>query len=321
MEHDSRTIKNLEEIEAMLSARLDEVCYLTVVERFGSREEQLAKLPVPDLPDWTTAADRKKQVEGLLEALCRELLGLASGSSSPFRVSIYAAKGERLLTRTVTVVDTASPSSAERVSVEEVATEVEGRALRQVGAAWEHFGKTVMSQAKDFSAMCLTQMGAVDEISRKQTELTAKETAAARAQVNELVGQVSSAQLGAAEAKVQLMKAEALGEVEEERKQVESDKQQAGQELAKEALGKLGELGQALLTTKMGIPPELSEVSLALQSNPAMMEALRDPKVREQLKSAENLDYLATMLRQAADVAEQQAAQSEQPGSSQESPT
>ncbi len=71
----------------------------------------------------------------------------------------------------------------------------------------------------------------------------------------------------------------------------------------------------------MGIPPELSEVSLALQSNPAMMEALRDPKVREQLKSAENLDYLATMLRQAADVAEQQAAQSEQPGGGQDAPT
>lgn len=300
MDHDPRIIKNLGEIETLLSARLDEVCYLTVVERFGGREEQLAKLPVPDLPDWTTPEDRKKQVDGILDALQRELLGLSSGARSPFRVSLYAVKGERLITRTVTVQDDDGAVDAEAASVDAVATEVEGRALRQVGAAWEHFGKTVMSQAADFSAMCLKQMGSVDAISRNQAALTAQETAAARAQVNELVGQVSRAQLGAAEAKVELMKAQALGEVEDARKQVESDKQQAGQELAKDALEKLGELGQALLTTKMGLPPELSEVSLALQGNPAMMEALRDPKVRAQLKSSDNLEYLATMLRQAA---------------------
>ncbi len=311
---DARTIRQLDDIAELLTHRLNEVAYVTVAERYGTREEQLVKLKPTEAIPYETLADTQRRAAAFLARLEGELRGLADGPHSPFRVAVYAEKGEKLLTRSVSVVD-AGVAVSGQPSIEEIATEVEGRALHSLGAAYRQFSGTVMTQAEQFGALCLRQMKSVDEISRTQAELTAKETEAARAQVTELVREVSKAKVTAAENQVKVMAAEAMNEVAEQRKQVEAERSLAGQDLAKEAINRLGELGQAFVTTKLGMPTELAEVSAALQSSPAMMEALRDPKVREQLKSPENLDYLSAMLKQAAAVTPEAATQDTPPPS------
>ncbi len=294
------TITNLGDLESLLKSRLSEVSYLTVLERHKSgREEQLARIEVGDLPSWASPQTWTPEVDALLLRLRQELLGVAMGGHSAFRVAVYAPKGERLLVRTVTITDHQHPDTS-APSVEEVATEVEGRSLRQIGIAWEHYGHTIMQQMVQYSAMCLRQMNAVDEISRKQSQLTAQETAAARAQVNELVGLVTQAKMNEAEAKAALLTASAD-------EAAEAKRTETGQILAKEAIGKLGELGQAFIISRTGFSPELSDIATSLQNHPAMVNALRDPIVREQLKNPDNLEYLANMLTQAAEIAQEQA--------------
>ncbi len=317
---DTRTIINLSDIEELLLKRLNEVSYISVAERAGGREEQVARLNLPELPAWATSSQNwTPQATEALERLKKELLGLADGPRSPFRVSVYAAKGGRITMRTCTVID--DQAAWERLGgIGEVATEVNAQGVLQLGASWTQFAHTVMAQTSAFGSLCLRQMEAVDTISRSQAELTAKETAASRAQVNELVREVSKAKVSAAENQVKVMAAEAMNEVAEEKKKVEAERNLASQALAKDAINKLGELGHAFVVTKMGMAPELVEVSTALQSSPAMMEALKDPRVREQLKSQENLDYLSAMLKQAADVSAQEAAEDQAPTEHPESP-
>jgi len=165
-----------------------------------------------------------------------------------------------------------------------------------------------MKQTDQFKDMCLEQLSAVDKISRAQTELTAKETAAAREQVNTLVGEVTKAKIGVATAKAELSAAKAMGEVEAERKEVEAQRTLIAQDLAKDAIGQAGDLAKAFFVSKTGMTPELSEVAAALQDNPDMMEALKNPKVREQLKNPDNVSYIAASLTQAVALAEQQEA-------------
>ncbi len=298
--HDTRTITNLEDIEALLRERLKEVSYIAVAERTANREVQLVRLPLPELSEWATPANWGAQVDGQMDRIRGELLGLADGPRSSFRVSVCGPKGDRLTTRTCAVLDELAPVDLLVPGVDEVIAEVGAKGVVQLGAAWQQFTGTVMRQTAQFGSLCLRQMEKVDEISRTQAALTAQETAAAREQVNTLVERLTAAKVGEAEARAALLTASVDEKAEVERTR-------AGQALAKDAIGKLGELGQAFLVSKTGLPPEMNEVATALQSNPEMMEALRDPKVREQLKSADNLSYLASMLKQAAAVAAQQA--------------
>ncbi len=301
---DRFTIQGWEDIAELVRDQTRDVSYLTVAERLGTREEQLAKVTVAEMPSWASDSDQAKVASNAMSDLARELRGQADGARSSYRVHVYGPKGVRLLTRTVTVLDAEGEPSG--TNAEAVMAEVGAQGAFALGTAWQQFTTTVMSQTKAFGDLCLKQMAKVDEISRTQAELTAKETAAARQQVNELVAMVAQAKMSEAEARAELLTVEAD-------ETAEAKRTETGQLLARDAINKLGELGQAFLVGKAGVPPELAEVLTSLQSNPEMVEALRDPKVREQLKSADNLSYLATMLKHAAAVAAEQAAQATTP--------
>ncbi len=292
------TIQGSEDVSELLRERLREVSYLTVVERLGTREEQIARIPVAELPEWASVSDQAQHAERAMEDLERELLGLADGARSSYRVGVYGPKGVRLLTRTVAVLDAEGEPGG--TSTEAVMAEVTAQGVFSLGTAWEHFSRTLLTQTNEFGAMCLRQMEKVDDISRRQSELTAKETAAARQQVNDLVSMVAQAKMSEAEARAELLTASAD-------EAAEAKRTETSQILAKEAIGKIGELGQAFLVSRTGLAPEMAEVATVLQGNAEMVEALRDPRVRDQLKNADNLSYLAAMLKQAAAVAEEQA--------------
>ena len=298
---ETHTITKLEDIEAVLSERLDELSYISVAERVSGREEQLARLNFEPLPSYLKTGNWEPKVAEAMVLLRKELLGLADGPRSPFRVSAYGAGG-RLVMRTCVVLDSTAPITSGSGSIDEVIAEVKAQGIMELSAGWKHFSTTVLEQTQKFGSMCLAQMGKVDEISRKQTELTAKETAAAREQVNTLVREVSKAKISAANAKAELTAAAAMTAVESERKAIEAERAQVGQELAKEALGKVGEFGQAFLMSKTGMSAEMLEVANALQNNPEMVEALGDPRVRDQLKNPDNLSYIAASLKQAVAV-------------------
>jgi hypothetical protein len=298
---DTRMITNLEGIEAYLREKLDAVSYIAVAERTGNREVQLVRLELPELSEWATPTNWSPMVEAQMGRIRGELLGLADGPRSGFRVCVCGPKGERLTTRTCAVLDDLAPGDLIVPSVDEVIAEVGAKGVVQLGAAWQQFTGTVMAQTAQFGSLCLRQMEKVDEISRQQASLTAAETAAAREQVNALVERLTAAKVSEAEARAELLTASAD-------EAAEAKRTETGQLLARDAISTLGELGQAFLVGKTGLPPEMAEVASALQGNPEMMEALRDPKVRDQLKSPDNLSYLATMLKHAAAVAEEQEA-------------
>ncbi|MFT5680575.1 MAG: hypothetical protein ACI8RZ_001481 [Myxococcota bacterium] len=297
---DERTITNLDGIEALLKTRLNEATYLAVSERRGNAEEQLAKLTLPELSEWANASTWGEQADAAFQWIRLELLGIADGPRTSFRVAVWGGGG-RLIMRTCVVLDSQAVVSAGS-PVEEAMAEVGAQGVFQLGASWERFTTVVMRQADDFKEMCLSHMKEVDVISRAQTATTAKDMAAAREQVNTLVGEVTKARIGVAAAKAEVVAAEAMAEVEVKRKAVEAQQSEVNRELAKGALDQMGSFGKALLFSKTGMSAELTEVATALQTNPEMMEALKDPLVREQLKNADNLSFIAASLKQAVEV-------------------
>ena len=69
-------------------------------------------------------------------------------------------------------------------------------------------------------------------------------------------------------------------------------------ELAREALGQLGDAAKAFLTAR-GVSPEMAEVLGVIGSSPDLVNTLNDPDVRALMREPDNLKGLAQMLKAA----------------------
>ena len=104
-----------------------------------------------------------------------------------------------------------------------------------------------------------------------------------------------------------------IKELEVAREQAGAEREgDARRELAREAIGQLGQAASAFLTSK-GLSPDMVDLFGVLGSSPELMATLKKPGVRALMSDPDNLKGLAAMLAQAADAAQAQAAPSAPP--------
>ena len=282
-------IANWSSLEAWFCENWRDVEYLTVSELVDRREERLGRYDLPEGGGWT---------EGLIqEALAwvrEKISAVAIGQyRTRFRVYLYGVKGEGKHTWVLTATDEQWQDLPVQATVETVADEVERRGMRRVEEAWSIWSSRVLDATERLVGISLGVADKSDQIARAQAEQSAAETRAARAQVNELVASNTRQRISEAEAHAQLIAATTRQQVAEEEKTFKAD-------LARDALGQLGGLANAMLLRESGLNPEMSDVLVSLQGSPELMAALRNPRVRAQLKDPNNLRDLASLLQMAS---------------------
>ena len=193
----------------------------------------------------------------------------------------------------LTVTDEQWKDAPAEPSVTTVADEVERRGMRRVEQAWSTWSDQMLEATERLVTISLGVADKSDQIARAQAEQSAAETRAAREQVNELVASNTRQRISEAEAHAELIAANTRQQVAEEEKVFKAD-------LAKGALDQIGSLANAMMLRESGVDPEMSEVLVSLQGSPELMTALRDPRVRAQLKDPGNLRDLAALLQMAS---------------------
>lgn len=281
-------IINWSAIETGLAEHGAEVEYLTISERVNRKEERLGRLNLPeDL--WG-----EERCRFALDWLDQQIRRVATGQHrTGFRVYLYGPKASNKHTFTITAVDEDPEEVLAEVTVQSVADEVERRSLFKLERAWESLVAQLMSRTGQIVELSMTVAQQADQIARNQAQQAAEESRAARQQVTDLVNANTHRQIAEAQAKAELVTLSAQQRAAEEEKTFKSD-------LARDALGQLGGLANAIMMRQAGLPPidpELSEVLASLQSSPELMDALKQPNVRAQLKDPHNLRTLAELLK------------------------
>ncbi len=279
-------ITNWGPLEAWFRENWRDVEYLTLAELIDRREDRLGRYDLPDGTVWTDGLIQKA-----LSWLRDKIDAVAAGQyRTRFRVYLYGVKGEGKHTWVLTVTDEAWRDTEAQTTVETVADEVERRGMRRVEQAWSTWSNQMLEATERLVGISLGVADKSDQIARAQAEQSAAETRAARSQVNELVASNTRQRLAEAEAQAELVAATTRQRVSEEEKTFKAD-------LARDAIGQLGSLANAVMLRESGVDPQMSEVLLSLQGSPELMAALRDPNVRAQLRDPGNLRDLATLLK------------------------
>ncbi len=282
-------ITNWSSLEAWFREHCREVEYLTLAELLDRKEERLGRYDLPEGTAWSMAL-----IQQALSWLHDKISAIATGQyRTRFRVYLYGVKGEGKHTWVLTATDEQWKDTPPETSVETVVDEVERRGMRRVEQAWSTWSSQMLDATERLVSISLGVADKSDQIARAQAEQSAAETRAARAQVNELVASNTRQRLAEAEAQAELVAATTRQRVSEEEKTFKAD-------LARDAIGQIGSLANAMMLRESGVDPEMSEVLLSLRGSPELMAALRDPRVRAQLRDPGNLRDLAALLQMAS---------------------
>ena len=240
----------------------------------------------------------------IAEAACRWLRDLAERNAlgesfKRFRVRIYGPKGMRTLDSGTFVcrdedhdldappvqMSALTPDARQRPDAreipaptfEQIEVAATGRGMKALGDYYAQWGRMVLGSVHQLQGVNNAM------VKKLHTQLDAT-----RDQVDELVGAILN------------MRAAEM-ELDEQRRSADrSDDTRA--EIAKQALQQLGDAAKAFLSAK-GVTPEMADVLGTMSQSPDLMNVLADPDVRVLMQDPNNLKFLATMLKQAAEQA------------------